>query len=296
MQIRESLRGPKVWSLAAVVLLMLMNWGIEAVKWKISVEKVQHVSFFKAFRAVLSGVSFSVTTPNGIGEYFGRIFYMNEGNRLKAISLTIVGSISQVIITLGMGLLGLIILLPKIEGSGMIISPWTSVICYGVSAALVLLVLFYFKLSWLVKLAERFSGTKRYLYLIKSLEEFNAALLLKLLVLSALRFIVFIVQYYLMFLLFNVDVSWWHSFLVVSVSFLVMAVIPTIAIVELAQRGKVVTVVVGLFSVNVLGIGLATACIWLINLIIPAIVGSLLILSIKRIFRNKNGNGGVVRS
>ena len=57
-----------------------------------------------------------------------------------------------------------------------------------------------------------------------------------------------------------------------------MAIIPTIAIAELAQRGKVVTAIVGLYSVNELGMTFATAGIWFINLILPAIIGSLLIL------------------
>ena len=295
MQIRESLNGPMVWNLAAVIVLMVVNWWIEAVKWKISVQKVQQVSLVKAFKAVMSGVSFSVTTPNRIGEYFGRILFMDEGNRLKAISLTIVGSISQLIITLLMGLLGLSILLPKIEAAGMISSPWTTMIVYGVLTVLVFLVLFYFRLSWLVKLVERIPRSSKYLYLVKALEDFSLTLLIKLLFLSFLRFAVFLLQYYLLFQLFNVDVSLWQGTLVMSVSFLVMAVIPSIELIELPQRGKVITTVAGLFSTNVLGIGLATACIWFINLIVPAIAGSLLILSIKRIFRNKNGNEGEVK-
>jgi hypothetical protein len=84
-----------------------------------------------------------------------------------------------------------------------------------------------------------------------------------------------------------VNLSWFEVFWGVSVSFLVMAIIPAIAIVELAQRGKILTTVIGIFSTNVLGIGLATVCIWFINLILPAIAGSILIFSIKRIFKNK---------
>jgi hypothetical protein len=44
----------------------------------------------------------------------------------------------------------------------------------------------------------------------------------------------------------------------------------------------------GLYSGNHLGIGLAAAGIWLINLIIPALAGSLLILGVGRFFRRKN--------
>ena len=79
---------------------MLINWSIEALKWKISIRHIQRISFLRSFRAVLSGVSFSVNTPNRIGEYLGRVLYIEEGHRLQAISLTIVCSMSQLIITL----------------------------------------------------------------------------------------------------------------------------------------------------------------------------------------------------
>src|SRR5215471_17068263 len=89
----ESLRG--ALTLFAVFVLMFINWSFEAQKWKLSVHSVQPLNFFKAFCAVLSGVSFSVTTPNRTGEYFGRMLYMEEGNRLKIISMTVVTSMSQ---------------------------------------------------------------------------------------------------------------------------------------------------------------------------------------------------------
>jgi hypothetical protein len=46
---------------------------------------------------------------------------------------------------------------------------------------------------------------------------------------------------------------------------------------------------VGLFSANGIGIWMTTVTVWFVNLIIPAIIGSLLILSIKKIFVRRNG-------
>jgi uncharacterized membrane protein YbhN (UPF0104 family) len=285
--IKESFSTPLVWNLVAVILLMVVNWSIEAIKWKISVRPIQQVSFFKAFRAVLSGVSFSVSTPNRVGEYLGRVLYMDEGNRLKTISITIVGSISQLIITLFMGLIGLLILRPAI-GSQQLIAPiWMNVIVYGTLTVLAVVLLFYFRLSWLIRWVDRLPGSNRFAYLIKALEDFDAGLLLRLLLLSLIRFVVFIVQYYLLFHLFAVELSWVQTFWGVSVSFLVMAAIPTIAIVELVQRGKVMTTIMALYTTNELGVGFATAGIWLINLILPAIVGSVLILGVKKIIAEK---------
>lgn len=290
-QIKRSLGSPLLWNLAAVVVLMFINWSIEAVKWRISVRTVQPVSFSKAMQAVFSGVSFSVTTPNRIGEYFGRMIYMQEGNRLRTISITIVSSISQLIITLLAGCIGLFILKDQLETRQYISPMWMSVIMYGVLAVLLGLTLFYFRLSWMVKWVSRLPGSKRFFYLVQAIQEFDTRLLVRLLALSLLRFAVFILQYGLLFVLFGVRLSAVEVLWSVSVAFLVLAIIPTIAIAELAQRGKVVTAIVGLYSTNELGITFATAGIWFINLILPAIIGSLLILRMRKIVSAEQSSG-----
>jgi uncharacterized membrane protein YbhN (UPF0104 family) len=289
--IKESLRSSKIWNLVIVIFLMIINWSIEAFKWKISVQHLQPVSMLKAFRAVLSGVSFSVSTPNRVGEYLGRILYMEEGNRLKAISLTIVSSMSQLIITLLAGSIGLFFIKPEIIRSGFIkdvdLSLWLQVLQCGVIIVLVFLTLLYFRLSLLTNLVEKLRNSQRYEYLILALKDVHATLLFRLLSLSAARYLVFAIQYFLLFRLFDVHVSWWQSLWTVNVIFLVLAIIPTFAIAELGLRGKVSLQLLHIFSKNDLGIGFATLTIWLINLVIPAMIGSLLILSVK-IFKNRN--------
>ena len=285
--IKASFSTPLVWNLIAVIAFMIVNWSIEAVKWKISVRPIQQVSFFKAFRAVLSGVSFSVSTPNRVGEYLGRVLYMDEGNRLKTISITIVGSISQLIITLLMGCIGLVMLRNDIEASQLISPLWMKVILYGVTGILSGLLLFYFRLSWLIKWVDKLPGSNRFAYLIRALEDFDAGLLLKLLLLSALRFAVFIIQYYLLFQLFAVSISWWECLWSVSITFFVLAVIPSFAIADIGLRGEVGIKLIGLFTINQLGILFTTITIWFVNLIVPAIIGSLLILGIKKLYTNK---------
>lgn len=290
--IKKSFSGPIVVNIVLVVLLMVVNWGIEAVKWKLAVQRIQRVSFFTSYKAILSGTSFSVTTPNRVGEYLGRVLYMNEGNRLKAVSLTIACSMSQLIVTLFMGWIGIILLRNRIEGAGLLSGFWLQMIVYGVLFALVTLTVFYFRLSLIIRLVERVPGINKYTWLIKGLDDFNATLMMQLLSLSTVRFLVFIVQYYLLFRLFGVDVSLWQGLWAVSVSFLVMAVIPTIALfTDLSLRGQVSLKLLGLFSSNSLGISLASVSIWFINLIIPALTGSLLILGIKKIFKQNNDEG-----
>ena len=290
IKIRQSLQSAEIWDLVIVVFLMIINWSIEAWKWKISIQNVQPMSFSRSFRAVLSGVSFSVSTPNRMGEYLGRILYMEEGNRLRVISLTIVSSMSQLITTLLAGSVGLFFIRKNIDTGNSIEgldSFWLQVLQYGVIIVLVILTGFYFRLSLIINVADKLRNSSRYSWLISSLKDIDATLLLKLLSLSAIRYIVFVVQYFLLFRLFEADMEWWQCFWAVSVIFLVLAIIPTFAIAELGVRGKVSLKLIELFSTNSLGISIATATIWIINLVLPAIAGSLLILSIK-IFKNRN--------
>jgi len=290
IKIRQSLQSAEIWDLVIIVFLMIINWSIEAWKWKISIQNVQPMSFSRSFRAVLSGVSFSVSTPNRMGEYLGRILYMEEGNRLRVISLTIVSSMSQLITTLLAGSVGLFFIRKNIDTGNSIEgldSFWLQVLQYGVIIVLVILTGFYFRLSLIINVADKLRNNSRYAWLIGSLKDIDATLLLKLLSLSAIRYIVFVVQYFLLFRLFEADMEWWQCFWAVSVIFLVLAIIPTFAIAELGLRGKVSLKLIGLFSTNSLGISLATVTIWIINLVLPAIAGSLLILSVK-IFKNRN--------
>lgn len=74
----------------------------------------------------------------------------------------------------------------------------------------------------------------------------------------------------------------------VGAMFLLMAIIPTIALfTDLTLKNEINLKLLGLFNTNHLGISLTTLGVWIINLVIPAIIGSLLILGIRRILKNK---------
>ena len=269
---------------------MLFNWGIEAVKWKILVKHIENISFITAFKGILAGVSLAINTPNRVGEYFGRIIYLKEGNRLRAISLTVVGSISQLIVTVVFGIIGLLFLRVYIVGTtntslGLSLL-WLNIIIYGASGVALLLLVVYYRLSFIIRLIEKIPFVARFVYFIQKLEDFEWRELSHILLLSLLRYGVFIVQYVLLLQVFGVQISIWESCWLTFVMFLIMAVVPTIALAELGLRGQVSLLLFGLLSTNTLGIVLTASGIWLINLVLPALAGSLFILGVK-FFRNK---------
>ena len=275
--------------LPAVLLLMFVNWSLEARKWQLSVQRVERLSFGHAFRAILSGVSFSVTLPNRIGEYAGRLLYLQEGRRLRSVSLTIVGSISQLLVTISCGISGFLLLQPAVVGAGLISPLMFRFVASGLFLILLLLTLLYFSAGSIGRWVAGWRRLRRHRYLLHSLKTFNVQLLGTLLLLSFLRYLVFIVQYYLLFVLFGVDASPGTVWSVISLMFLVMAVIPTIALVEVGLRGSISLQLMGLFTENSLGVVLASVSIWLINLVLPALAGSILIFGLK-VFKRKHEN------
>lgn len=288
--IKEAPFGEEAWKFWLIIILALVNWGLEARKWQLLMKPLQNMSFFRAYKSVLSGLALSLNTPNRMGEYGGRILYVKDGIRIKAISLSIAGSISQLIVTLFLGCGGLLFWLYFQNGylHSMMGLPvfWIKILLLISSLVSVVLTLFFFRLSWLIKLIEKIPTAAKFVKYINVLEEFTAKLLLRLLSLSFFRYLVFVIQYILMLQVLHVEIYWIDAFWVISILFLVLAIVPSFAIADLGIRGKFSTELLSIYSVNTVGILGTTFGIWFINLFIPALAGSIFILGIK-IFKNK---------
>ncbi|HVG11944.1 MAG TPA: hypothetical protein VM843_03020, partial [Flavisolibacter sp.] len=229
----------------------------------------------------------SVTMPNRVGEYLGRMMYMPEGKRLKIIAVTLIGSGAQLLVTLLAGAFAMMVLKEELIAAGSINPVFFTPILLGVGAVTLILTAFYFNLARIEKWLEGLAGRASWFYLIQAVQGFGVQRLLLILCLSAARYAVFVLQYILLFWLFEVEVSAATLIWSMSLVFLALAVIPTIAVVvEFGVRGEVCLQVVGLFTTNSLGILLTSVSIWVMNLIIPALVGSLLILGLK-IFKRR---------
>lgn len=275
--------GADWWKFWLVIILVFVNWGLEARKWQLLMQSVQPMSFFTAFKSVLCGVTLSLNTPNRIGEYGGRILFVNDGNRIKAITLSIAGSMAQLIITMFMGCLGLAWLFFTMEASDSLMGIsvfWLRIFLYGSIFGTIMFIIFFFRLGWLIRLINKLPYAGKFSKYINVLETFEAKILLRLLSISLFRYIVFVLQYILMLRLLQVEQNVWTGFWLITVMFWILAIIPSFAIADLGIRGTVAKTLFS-YSSNVLGILTVTFGIWFVNLFIPALIGSLLILGIK---------------
>ncbi|PUZ22089.1 UPF0104 family protein [Chitinophaga costaii] len=289
--IRSNLTVGGVLRILAVQLaLMLVNWGIEARKWQLLVNRLEHISFIRAFRATLAGVSLSIHTPNRVGEYGGRVLYLKNKNKIKGIAVTIVGSFSQLITTIIFGLIGLAYYLYHYSlsaGNEAVMDPrWEKFLLAVLLLVCIFVIILYFRLQWIVTLFEKIPVLRKVRIFVAIVARYKPRELSILLLLSAIRYMVFSAQYLILLGALGVEIVWWQGFLMNSVIYLALAIIPTFAMVELGVRGQVSVYVLRQLSNNTAGIIYATAAIWVINLCVPAILGIVLLLGIK-IFREK---------
>ncbi|MBX9781881.1 MAG: flippase-like domain-containing protein [Chitinophagaceae bacterium] len=289
-QTKNAVAGSGAWQLWLAVFLMPLNWSIESYKWYVLVNKFQKLSFVKSFEAVLSGLSLAMNTPNRIGEYGGRVLYLQPEFRYRGVALTILCSVSQLFVTLVVGFFSLLILKPQLQSvhfSGTALTDiLLNVFLYAVLAMAVVTGLFYFRLQWLVKVMKWIPFVKEKFSFAFVPEHLKGKTMVKILFYSFLRFMVFAAQYVLLWKALNAGIDAWQGFWCIALVFLIMAIVPSFAIAEIGIRGKVALSIAGLFSVNSLAILAGTVGIWLLNLVLPALTGSLFLLTVK-IFKER---------
>lgn len=275
------LSGSKLWMLLLAIGLMLANWGLETYKWRGLILKIENIGFLQAFKAVLSGVTVSVFTPNRIGEYAGRVVYINEGDRIKAALITVISSVSQLIITL---LVGAFCLLFYFESYQLDVvgnlSIYIGVQLYVVF--FVLTILTFINTSFLSIILSRIKFLNdRFKKYIEVFSYYSQGDLIKVLGISLLRFLVFSVQYYLLLAFFDVDIGLLQACILIPVYFITLTAIPTITLAELGVREVVSITIFSAVSTNEIGMVSTSFTIWVINLAIPAIVGVVFVLRAK---------------
>jgi len=268
-----------------IILLTTFNWGLEAFKWKRLTHRLEPLSFKAAYAAILTGQAVSFSSINRVGESIGKSMLLSNGNRLKGVVLSFVTSASQLLITLVAGLMATIWLLPHIRfelQNQLHVSERILSMLYGALFFVVgLFIVCYAAIPFFANKLAKVSFFSKYVYLLESLQTIPKRLLIELSLISGARYLIFLFQYLLIFKLCQVQIESITIISLTAILFLILAIIPTITLAELGIRGKVSLLLFGTYSSNTLGILAAAGGIWLLNLIIPACLGGLILLRLQ---------------
>jgi uncharacterized membrane protein YbhN (UPF0104 family) len=278
--LRAAFATPSYALLALSILLMFCNWFIEAWKWKLLVQRSETISFFRSVKAVLSGVTIGAFTPNRFGEFAGRIFYLERTDRIDGILMTFVGSAAQLLVTIVTGSIAFLAALLYLR-----IPPPYVKIGWALSCVLlvvsIVLVIAYLNVHACISFLKRARFMQRYRSNLQLLLSYSRLELLKVLLLSLLRYCVFTFQFYLLLQVFDVEIAALPAVMLISLTFFAITVIPTFALAELGIRGAAAVAIIGIVADNLEGIIAASFLLWIINIAIPAIAGGFFVFGLK---------------
>ena len=97
----------------SALLLVPINIYLEGIKWKFQLKPIENISNYKSFISIFTGITFGMFFPNRMGNFIGRIFILEKGDRIKAAMVTIVGGMGQMIATVSIGLIALLFFVKK---------------------------------------------------------------------------------------------------------------------------------------------------------------------------------------
>lgn len=272
--------------LIPTLLLASLNWVIEAVKWRLLMRKVELVSLRTSLIAFFNGTAVSLFTPNRSGEFAGRILYLKNQNRIRGTLITLVGSTAQLLVTIQAGLVALLFLRTSSNPETV-----QSMVAFGI---LIIPVLMAITWAWLrmpvwagflkkIKIFEKWKGD------LTVWDEVGIHALGMAWLLSFCRYSVFITQQFCIFQLMSYPIAFHSVVIYTAVSFLIVAIIPSIALGELGIRGGVAVALYGLAAVPASVVLAATFSLWIINVAQPAVFGSFAVLFLRRFKFSSSG-------
>lgn len=264
------------WSyLIIATALVVVNWGIEFLKWLLITRPLMENKSNKLLaRSLLAGIATGIITPNRIGNFLGRMLYFNGRKRTFAALGTLYGNLAQFIATLIFGAIGFYAV-----GDTLLGAENYDILKIVLVALLCISLFIYIVFPYgpdIFKLIYR-----KHQNAMTTLREQLRHISFFLLSLSLLRYIVFISQYGFLLLTFGANYSE-DLISALYLHFVITSILPSLIMGKLVIRETVALVVLGSFISNSAIIIVASLTLWIINLGLPALAGLYFLLK-KRI-------------
>ena len=240
--------------------LMPLNWLIEWLKWK-TVVASKNISPRVRWHSFLSGMLSGVITPAYAGNFIGRMFYFDKKDRKEIILNTLVSNGAQFIISIVMGLIAFTILYIK-KGSSL----ETLILIFILTSSFGL---YFFGDKLLSKIPLKIFKD---LDLVLVSKTFRA----KLLGLSLLRYLIFIIQFFIALIVFEAPFDLAY-FLWLALMFGAITATPSLFLGKIIVRETIALTILSMAGIAGPIILLAAFSTWIINQMLPVIIATLLL-------------------
>ncbi|SEM02481.1 hypothetical protein SAMN05216436_101185 [bacterium A37T11] len=263
--------------LSVLFLLMLVNYLIESIKWRFLCQPFEAISLWRSLESVFCGLTWAIFTPNRVGEYGGRVLFLPPRKRVFGVVAMGIGALAQVVITNIVGSLSLCWFLGRflqVHGwlNGLM---WLAGLLY--SGAFLLL---YFRVSLLNRLLNKLTFLKKFLRFFNLLSQYQPHQLTRIFAYSLLRVGVYTSQYALLMQMMIPALPFFPMLAMIFLLYFAQTLLPTLDLFDFGVRSLTASYFFGFITTQEVAVMASASCIWFINLIFPALVGSVFVLKI----------------
>jgi len=253
-----------------LVFLSVLNWFFETIKWKVLVTTLKKISFPEALAQSLGSLTASLLTPNRVGEYGAKAVYFQKKFRKRIVLLNFIGNMMQMSVTILFGVIGLYLVIQNHS-----IDLNITRISRG---AIVIITLIIFAVLGLRQNKYKIKG-----FSLSKIKHFIAEMPLKLItvpwLLSVIRYLIFSYQFYILLTLFNIELSYFEAMTYITAMYLLSSILPTIFIFDVVVKGSIAVYLFSFIGTNELTILVIVTLMWLLNIVIPSLFGSIYVLN-----------------
>lgn len=251
--------------------LAAVNWGFETLKFKRMLTPFFELSFKSGYQAILSGVLISLFFPNRTTEFAGRLAYIPMDRKQQATMVTLFGGLAQLLITLFLGTVAVWFFTPSFPAwftwflrlSGLI----------GTLIGVFLYFIPHAALSYVPNAAKRFIPSG-----IEALKGMPTKLKWEGIGWSMIRYAVFAHQFYLLLAFMGFHEPRIALLAPMATYFLAQTLSPSFILADLGIRGVLAGFIFSSMGSFPEGATLAAWMLWLMNVLLPGIVGWIMVL------------------
>ena len=277
------LSNPKIiGAMILALFFMPINWGIECYKWKLITHQIEPISYKTSIKSVLTGICLGNIAPGRSMEFIAKIFFFKSENRPSITILHFINGMFQMLITITIGTCAIIYKFNHQIQSSLI---FYVIILGGVILAFIFCFAI-FNISYIQR-RRKFIKWFKWNESTKALF-FSRKLILQLFSLSICRNVVFTFQFYLIYTLLSGSSFILQTITSIAGYFMLTSIIPMISLIEPAIRAAIALFVFDNYHDGSLSIVLSSTFLWLINVILPSLMGFIIILKEKIDFKSKH--------
>lgn len=273
------------WSLPLFCIIMALipvNWFFEGLKWRVFLSEDKKPNYTVMLKIIFAGVSCAILTPNRMGDFIGRGLVSPTEMKEETVLATFMGNFCQFFILLLFGIPALVFLFPLLANYSLQQNYFPiGIVIFWLIISFVFLFVYPSIFQFFARLSKRWQWTTSWEEKLISLSKITYASLFKGLFYAGVRYLVFSIQYYLVFNLWGVYLPLFPMYVGLAGLYLFQTIIPLPPIYSLIVRGETSVLVWGIWGVAPITAMTASYMLFIFNLFIPALIGFFILLPIE---------------